>query len=56
MSASILKKWYFIICLSANHLKKKKPLNENNRASFNILREFEVGSCNNLVRGRDLIF
>lgn len=52
MSASILKKLYFIICLSANHLKK----NENNRASFNILREFEVGSCNNLVRGRDLIF
>lgn len=55
MSASILKKLHFIICLSANHLKKK-PLNENNRASFNILREFEVGSCNNLVRGRDLIF
>lgn len=36
--------------------KKKKFLNENNRVLFNIFCEFEVGSCNNLVRGCDLIF
>lgn len=56
MSVSILKKLYFIICLFVNYLKKKKFLNENNRVLFNIFCEFEVGSCNNLVRGCDLIF